>query len=272
MLTRRMVMTGAAMLMAMPARAEDGLERLDTDGRLGVAVLDTGSGGRWRHRADERFAMCSMFKFLLAAAVLKRIDAGEEKADRVIAYGKADLVVWSPVTERHNALSITALLDAILRVSDNTAANLLLDTIGGPAGWTNFARTLGDSTSHLDRTEPTLNNADPGDTRDTTSPDAMLENLQTVLLGNVLTLASRQRLIDTMAASTTGTKRLKAGLPRDWRVADKTGSGMHGTYNDIAIILPPGRAPILACAYYAEATRPDPESVLAEVGHLIAAP
>jgi beta-lactamase class A len=264
-------MTAAAALVAAPAYAEDTLAKLETAGRLGVSVLDTSSGKTLRHRADERFAMCSTFKFLLAAAVLKRLDTGEEKADRVISYSKADLINWSPVTEKHTALPVTDLIDAILIISDNTAANLLLDTVGGPAGWTSFARTLGDHVSRLDRKEPTLNTADPGDPRDTTTPDAMLENLQEVLLGNVLAPASRQRLIDTMARSTTGAKRLKAGLPRDWHIADKTGSGKHDTYNDIAIIYPPGRAPILACAYYTEAARPDPESVFAEVGRAIAA-
>jgi beta-lactamase class A len=264
-------MMGAAALMTAAANAENGLARLESGGRLGVSVLDTGSGKSLRHRAGERFAMCSTFKFLLAAAVLKRIETGEEKADRVISYSKADHIAWSPVTEKHTALPVTELIDAILLISDNTAANLLLNTIGGPAAWTKFARTLGDTTSCLDRTEPTLNTADPGDPRDTTTPDAMLGNLQKVLLGNVLTPASRQRLLDTMARSTTGNKRLKAGLPSGWRIADKTGSGKHDTYNDIAIIYPPGRAPILACAYYTEAARPDPESVLADVGRAIAA-
>jgi beta-lactamase class A len=264
-------MMGAAAMIAAPAHAANDLAQLEAGGRLGVSVLDTGSGKRLRHRADERFAMCSTFKFLLATAVLKRIDTGEEKADRVISYGKADLIAWSPITEKHSALAVTALVDAILLISDNTAANLLLQSIGGPAAWTALARSQGDHISRLDRNEPTLNTADPGDPRDTTTPDAMLENLQKVLLGDVLTPASRQRLLDTMAASTTGTKRLKAGLPQDWRIADKTGSGMHGTCNDIAIIHPPGRPPILACAYYTEAARPDPESVLAEVGRAIAA-
>ncbi|GAA0566318.1 class A beta-lactamase [Rhizomicrobium electricum] len=271
MLTRRAVMTGVAAVVASPARAEDSLGQLDTGGRLGVSVLDTGSGKRLRHRATERFAMCSTFKLLLAAAVLKRIDTGKEDASRVIAYSKADHLVWSPVTEKHTALPVTDLVDAIVQVSDNTAANLLLDTIGGPAGWTAFVRGFGDKTSRLDRTELTLNNADPGDPRDTTTPDAMLENLQKVLLGDVLTPASRQHLIDTMARSITRIKRLKAGLPKDWRIADKTGTGKHDTYNDVAIIYPPGRAPILACAYYTEATRPDPENTLAEVGRAIAA-
>jgi beta-lactamase class A len=271
MLTRRSAVAGAATLIAIPAHAEDALARLESSGRLGVSVLDTGSGKRLRHRAGERFAMCSTFKLLLAAAVLKRIDRGEEKSDRVISYGKADHLVWSPVTEKHTALPVTDLIDAIVQISDNTAANLLLGTIGGPAGWTAFVRGLGDNTSRLDRTEPTLNSADPGDPRDTTTPDAMLENLQKVLLGDVLAPASRQHLIDIMARSTTGIKRLKAGLPKDWRIADKTGTGKHDTYNDIAIIHPPGRAPILACAYYTEATRPDPEDTLAEVGRAIAA-
>lgn len=277
MLTRRLVMAGAVALGTVPARAaEDVFAQLEAahGGRLGVAVLDTGSGRMLRHRADERFAMCSTFKLLLGTAVLQRIAAGTEKSDRVVPFSANDLVTWSPVTAKHagEGLSVETLIAAILQQSDNTAANLLLATIGGPSGWTAFARTLGDSISRLDRIETALNSAIPGDERDTTTPSAMLADIQKVLLGDVLLPASRQHLIDTLATSTTGIRRLRAGLPADWRVIDKTGTGGNGACNDIAIIYPPQRAPILACAYYTESTRPDTdrEFVLADVGRVIA--
>ncbi len=209
----------------------------------------------------------------LAAAIFARIDAAQEQAERVLQYGPSDLVPWSPVTEKHVAdgMSIAALCAAALQESDNTAANLLLGTIGGPPGWTAFARRLGDRASRLDRIEPALNSALSGDPRDTTTPAAMLENLRKVLLGDVLKAPSRQRLIDTMAASTTGARQLKAGLPADWRVAGKTGSGENGTRNDIGILLPPERAPILACVYFTGSTLPDAgkDAVLAAAGRII---
>jgi beta-lactamase class A len=277
MLTRRMVMSGAAMLAAMPAHARDDcFARLETEfgGRLGVAARDTGTGKTLAWRGHERFAMCSTFKFLLAAAVLQRIDRGTEQEGRLVRYDKADLIPWSPVTEKHigEGLSIGALVEAILTVSDNTAANLLLAMTGGPQAWTAFARSLGDKISRLDRIEPALNSAIPGDKRDTTTPEAMLADLQNVLTGDTLTPPTRQRLIDSMANSTTGVRRLKAGLPPDWRIASKTGTGENGATNDIAALFPPGRAPIFVAAYYTGSVRPgsDREKVLAEVGRIVA--
>lgn len=271
MLTRRMVCAG---LLALPAQAQDdAFAALEGNGRLGIAVRDTASGRTLSHRASERFAMCSTFKLMLAAAVLKAVDAGTEIADRTLYYGQSALVPYSPVTGQHAALTIGALMEAILIYSDNTAANLLLQTIGGPQGWTAFARSLGDNESRLDRIEPDLNSAIPGDPRDTTTPEAVLQNLQKVLVGEVLSAASRQWLINTMAQSATGAHRLKAGLPPDWRIASKTGSGEHGTRNDIGIVFPPGRAPLLVCAYFTGSTAPDAdkERVLAGVGRLVAA-
>lgn len=277
MLTRRLAMVETAAMCALPALGgSDPLAELEakSGGRLGVAVLDTGSGRTLRHRAEERFAMCSTFKLMLAAAVYARIDAGKENANRLIAYGKADLVAWSPDTGKHagEGMTIAALMDAILLYSDNTAANLLLNTIGGPPGWTAFARALGDTTSRLDRIETALNSAVPGDERDTSTPAAMLADLQKVLQGDVLSPASRAALIETMARGTLGATRLKAGLPAGWRVADKTGSGDNGTRNDIGMIMPPDRKPILAVAYFTGSPLSDPErfAVLAEVGRLIA--
>ena len=244
-------------------------------GRLGVAALDTGTSERLTHRAEERFPMCSTFKWLLAAQVLSRVDVGEESLDRVVRYGPADLLEYSPVTRKNvesGGLTIAELSAAAVRISDNTAANLLLATVEGPEGFTAFLRTLGDPTTRLDRTEPELNEAAPGDPRDTTTPAAMLEDLRTVLLGDALSPASRERLIDWMVTSTTGKARLRAGLPESWRVGDKTGTCGPGFANDVAIAWPPDRPPILIAAYLAEAeaSYEDCSAALAEVGRGVA--
>jgi beta-lactamase class A len=267
---RRAFLTGLAAALAVgggaragstsDARVADGVERIaalerSAGGRLGVAVLDTGSGATLRHRGDERFPMCSTFKALAAAATLKRVDAGEEALDRFVPYGQADLLDYAPVTKAHLAsggMALGALCAAAIDWSDNTAANLLLNAIGGPPGLTAFARSLGDSVTRLDRDEPSLNTAIPGDPRDTTSPLAMARDLQTVLIGTVLSDASRTTLEAWLIADKVGDKRLRAGLPSSWGIGDKTGSGDHGTANTIAILRPPGRAPLLAAVYYTE--------------------
>jgi beta-lactamase class A len=239
------------------ARAGDGLAALETSagGRLGVAVLDTGNGASLLHRADERFPMCSTFKALASAAVLKRVDEGRDELRRFVPYGEADLLDYAPTAKAHLAdggMSLGDLCAAAIDYSDNTAGNLILATVGGPDGFTAFVRSLGDSVTRLDRNEPTLNTAIPGDPRDTTSPLAMANNLKAVLLGDALSEKSRRQLEAWMVANTTGGKRLRAGLPKTWGIADKTGSGDHGTANTIAILRPPGRSPLIAAVYCTE--------------------
>jgi len=256
---------------AAKARLAD-LERRH-GGRLGVAVLDIGSGQGIEHRAHERFALCSTFKFLAAALVLARVDRDEERLDRRVAFSKADLVPWSPVTEKRvggAGMTMAEICEAAMTLSDNTAGNLQLASFGGPAGLTAFARALGDGATRLDRIETALNEAKPGDPRDTTTPAAMLENMRRILLGDVLSEASRGQLIAWLVANRTGDKRFRAALPKDWRIGDKTGTGGNGAANDIAIIWPPGREPILVTAYYAEARASDDQrnAVLAEVGRI----
>ncbi len=224
-------------------------------GRLGVAVLDSGSAAKLLYRADECFPLCSTFKLLASAAVLKRVDAGQDVLGRHIPYGQADLLDYAPVTKAHlgsGGMTLGDLCAAAIDWSDNTAANLILKEIGGPKGFTAFARSLGDPTTRLDRDEPTLNTAIPGDPRDTTSPLAMARDLQMVLLGAVLSEASKTQLEAWLIADRVGDKRLRAGLPQNWGIGDKTGSGDHGTANTIAIIRPPNRAPLLAAVYYTE--------------------
>ncbi len=196
--------------------------------------------------------MCSTFKLPLVAAVLKRVDVGEESLERRIAYDAAAVLEYAPVTLEHvsdGGMSVEALCEASITVSDNTAANLLLETLGGPSGLTAFFRTLGDSISRLDRNEPMLNAAIPGDERDTTTPGSMLGMMHELLLGNVLSRASKQRLLGWLIGTKTGLKRLRAGLPGEYRAGDKTGTGNNGATNDLAIAWPPSKPPILIAAY-----------------------
>jgi beta-lactamase class A len=243
-------------------------------GRLGVSILDTGSGKRAGLRADEAFPMCSTFKFLAASFVLARVDQGQEDLKRKIVYSKRDLVEYSPVTQHHTGaagLSVADLCDAAITLSDNTAGNLLLASFGGPAALTAFVRTLGDKLTRLDRNEPTLNESTPGDPRDTTTPNAMLANMRTLLLTDRLSVSSCAQLRDWLIANKTGGKRIRAKLPKDWRVGDKTGTGSHGSTNDIAIIWPPGRAPLLVSAYLTQTSAETArrEAAIADIGGLL---
>lgn len=262
---------------AMAARAGSALAALEATngGRLGVAALDIGSGRRISYRADERFAMCSTHKLLTAAAILAMVDQGRMQLDRAIPYGPADLLEYAPVARKNVAggsMTVDALCAAAIEWSDNTAANLLLGLIGGPSGWTRYARSIGDTVSRLDRTEPALNTGIPGDPRDTTSPDAMLRDLNVVLIETKLSDASRARLLAWMLDSKVTDSLLRAGLPDGWRVGDKSGSGERGTRNDIGMILPSEGAPILAAVYYTQSTEPSAsrDKVIAEVGRIIA--
>lgn len=269
----------APMLLALRTRATvpdfPAIER-STAGRLGVAVLDTQTSRRLAYRADERFPMCSTFKWLLAAQILSRVEAGEERLSRFVPFGASDLLAYAPVTRAHlteGGMSVADLAAAAVQVSDNTAGNLLLRAVGGPAALTAFLRGIGDDTSRLDRMEPELNEARPGDVRDTTTPSAMLADMQRLLLGDRLAAPSREQLVAWLAGSTTGASRVRAGVPHDWRVGDKTGSGGHGATNDVAILWPPGRKPVLIAAYLAKTDAPPAvrDNALAEVGRAVAA-
>jgi beta-lactamase class A len=246
----------------------------DNNGRLGVAVLDTGSGDSIGYRKDERFAMCSTFKMLLAATVLERVDAGRENLDRTIAIGATGFLPNSPVSLEHagGSMKIRELAAAIVTRSDNTAANLLLASIGGPPEITGFARSLGDTVTRLDRVETALNEALPGDPRDTTSPAAMVANMRVLLVGNKLSQASREQLIEWLMANKTGDERIRAGLKSGWRVGDKTGSNGDNTTNDVAIIWPGHQAPVLVAAYLTVCAGPESKrnGVLAQVGREVA--
>lgn len=228
-------------------------------GRLGVAVLQA-DGTVEGHRLDERFPMCSTFKWLAAAYVLHRVDAGQERLDRRIAYGADVLLPHSPHTAPHvgRGMTLGELCEATITVSDNAAANLILRTYGGPEALTAYARSLGDPVTRLDRFEMELNEARPGDPRDTTSPRAMAGLLRKTLLGDALSPASRAQLARWLEATSTNGKRLRADLPAGWRMGSKTGTGARGTTNDVGIFWPPGeRAPIVVAAYLTQSDAPE---------------
>jgi beta-lactamase class A len=225
-----------------------------SNGRLGVAALDTASGAIVNYRADERFAFCSTFKVMLASAILARSAHEDGLLGQRIRYTQGDLVNYSPVSEMHVAdgMTVAELCAAALQYSDNSAANLLIRLLGGSPAVTAFARSIGDDEFRLDRMETELNTAIPGDLRDTTTPAAMARSLQRLALGNALDAREREQLQTWMRGNTTGDARIRAGVPRDWQVADKTGTGDYGTSNDVAVLWPPSKAPIVVVVYFTQ--------------------
>lgn len=273
-------------LAAATARRYDAASRLASletgQARLGVCLLDTASGEYTGRRVDERFAMCSTFKLPMVAAVLREADQGRLDLGEVVRYSSADLLPWAPVTGPNvgkGGLTILELAQAAQEQSDGVAANLLVRRLGGPAAVTAKFREMGDPVSRLDRYEPELGLVLSADLRDTTTPQAMANLVRDITTGDLLKPDSRDRLLGWMENTRTGSKRLRAGLPRDWRTGDKTGTGRaEGTTNkcnDVAITFPPGRSPIIIAAYYdsgeytpqVEARH---EAVLAEVGRIAA--
>jgi beta-lactamase class A len=205
------------------------------DARLGVYARNLRTGRAVTYRAGERFPMCSVFKTLSVAQILRDDNRCGDFLDEVIHYGAADIVDHSPITEKHRAMSVRDLCTASLQYSDNTAANLLLRATAGPAGVTAFCRSIGDRYTRLDRNEPDVNTAIPGDPRDTTIPSAIGRTFRRLLVGNALRGADRRLLVEWMTGNTTSGEQFRAGLPRNWRIADKTGSGYYGCANDVGI-------------------------------------
>lgn len=244
-------------------------------GRLGVAIFDTASQRMISHRGDERFALCSTFKCLAVACVLARVDRQQEDLSRLLVYGKEQLVPYSPTTEKHadgSGLSVGSVCEAAITLSDNTAANLLLDSLGGSQVLTAWLRSIGDPATRLDRREPELNENRPGDLQDTTTPHAMLQTLNRLVLGDVLSPASRDQLIAWLVNNKTGDDKLRAGLPEGWRVGDKTGSNGRNASNDVAVIWPPRRPPIIVTVYCSDArgSSDQLDALIADVGRLVA--
>lgn len=263
---------------AKASAAETALAELERKhgGRICVSILDLKSDVRIEHRADERILMCSTFKAPAAALVLKRIDQGEEKLDRRITFSQTDVLPASPVTPKHvgaPGMTVAELCEAAITRSDNTAGNLLLASFGGPKVMTAFFRTLGDDVSRLDRNEPELNYHDgPDDVRDTTTARAMLETLRRLLFTNILSGPSRAQLAAWLITTKTGDARLRAGVPKTWLVGDKTGTNgdKFGNANDIAVLWPPDRAPIIVTAFCEIPSIPADQrnAVIAEIGRI----
>ena len=242
-------------------------------GRLGVTMLDAGGGVVVAYRGSERFPLCSTFKMMLTAAILKRSETEPGLLERRIVYTKDALISRSPVTEKHVAegMSVADLCAATMKYSDNAAANLLLELLGVPEGLTVFARSIGDPSFRLDLWETALNEALPGDERDTTTPESMAHSLYKIAFGDVLPVPQRELLLDWLKGNTTGNAAIRAGVPEGWIVGDKTGSGSYGTTNDIAVLWPVDGQPWVLAVYFTQHT-PDAlarRDVIAEATRLV---
>ncbi|WP_108516908.1 class A beta-lactamase [Bradyrhizobium algeriense] len=272
-INRRTFLAAASGFVLSPALAEEAplvlaaYER-ETGGRIGLYAENLASGAKIVWRAEERFVKAS-----LAAFVLARVDRGEDRVEDMVAYGAADLLDYAPVAKANlaaGAMSVSDMCKAIVELSDNTCANLLLARSGGPAALTAFWRATGDTVSRLDHSEPELNRSPPGDPHDTTTPAAMAGNLRRFLLGDVLSMGSREHLTEWLVGCKTGNNRLRGGLPKEWKIGDKTGNNGKDASGDIAIAWPAAGGPVLVCAY-TQGGSPTPrqfESVFAEIGRM----
>ena len=284
MLTRReLLSTVTALALSSGAhaaeRAETTLKKIQkrVGGRLGVHVLDSQSGRRFGIDENSLYAMASTFKMALAASILWQVDRKAFTLDHRLHIAKSDLVAHSPGVEvklmaTADAMTVRELLAAVVVQSDNAAANILLRGIGGPSTVTEFFRTLDDNVTRLDRYEPELNMNAEDDPRDTTTPRAMVDSMLAIFTRDVLTIGSRALLIDWMTASKTGLDRVRAGLPKSWNSADKTGTGANGAVNDLVITYPPDRRPIFIAVYMSgsKLTTPELSAAHAEIGRIVA--
>lgn len=244
------------------ADAEAQLRALEKEngGRLGVAARDLKMDARVGWRADERFPICSTFKLLAATATLERADHGKEPLDRPISYGPDNLQRYAPVTKAHlreGHMTLGALTEAAMVISDNTATNLIVEQLGGPESLTRWLRAHGDFVTRIDRWEPAMSSSNPGDPRDTTSPRAMIDDLGLYLFGSLLAPASRAMLQGWLVQCQTGLDLIRSRIPKGGRAGDKTGHGDYGTVNDVAVIWPPRGGPLLVAVYYTGSAAPD---------------
>lgn len=280
MLSRRAVLAATSGLIAWPALAHDPWSALaayerETGGHVGLYAENLMTNARIAWRADERFVMCSTFKASLAALVLRRVDRGEAQLQDIITYGKNDISdLYAPVAKLNlskGAMSVAAMCEAAVEYSDNTCANLLLVRVGGPSALTAFWRSTGDIVTRLDHNEPMLNRSPLGDPNDTTTPAAMAANLRHILLGAVLSSGSRERLTNWMLNCKTGDDRLRGGLSKKWRIANKTGNNGKDAFGDIAVVWPNAETPILVAVYTrgGSPTAAMVKALFADVGHLV---
>jgi beta-lactamase class A len=260
MLITRRLLVSSLPLLAAPALAADrfaplrraipGIERA-AGGPIGLALIDTATGARFMHRADQRFPLCSTFKLLLAARLLHGAQTGLwAMADR-LAITRADMLNNAPFSQTRigGSASLLEMAEAMVVLSDNPAANLALARVGGPAAMTAWLRSIGDRITRIDRNEPEMNNEVPGDPRDTTTPATMLATCRRLLTAGPLNAANRAQLLAWMAASRTADTMIRAALPPGWQEANKTGAGSWRARNIVSVITPPGRKPIWVAAY-----------------------
>lgn len=244
------------------------------DARVGVALYDSATGETWDYQGDDRFPITSTFKTLACAALLSRAEKGVENLDRRVTFGKDDLVTYSPVTETRTGepgMTLEELCEATMATSDNSAANFVLDALGGPDGVTGFVRDLGDTITRLDRTETTLNEATPGDPRDTTTPNAMVNNLRKLVLGDTLSDGSRDTLVSWLKGNRVSDNLLRAAIPQDWKIGDRSGAGGYGSRSITAVLWPPNREPLVLAIYITEteATFDERNGAIADIGHVV---
>ncbi|KUY88418.1 class A beta-lactamase [Burkholderia territorii] len=239
---------------AHAAQAELAALEKASNGRLGVAALDTSNGTRVAHHARERFPLCGTYAVAAAAAILARGSLDASLLPRRILYRRYEVVAGSPVTESHvdTGMTIAQLCTAMLQSGDKGAGNLLMGVLGGPQAVTAFAHESGDTVFRLDRWEPELNEAAPRDERDTSTPVAMVDMLQRLLLGDTLRELQRAQLTEWMTGGARNASGIAAGVPPGWRIADKTGTGGYGTTTDVAVLWPPSRAPIVLAVSFTQ--------------------
>lgn len=269
LITSAFSLTHASPLLEVVKTVE---QRLDA--RVGVTLYDSATGETWDYQGDARFPMTSTFKTLACAALLARVDGGTEDLDRRVTFNKDDLVTYSPVTQTRTGepgMTLGEICEATMATSDNTAANLVLNAIGGPGNVTGFVRALGDKVTRLDRTEPTLNEATPGDPRDTTTPNAMVGNLRKLVLSDTLANDSRNRLISWLKGNRVSDNLLRSALPRDWQIGDRSGAGGYGSRSIAAVLWPPNSEPLILAIYITEteASFDERNKAIAEIGRVV---
>jgi beta-lactamase class A len=246
-----------------------------TGGRLGVSAINIATNARIQYRAEERFPFCSTGKVIVVAAILKESERNAHLLQKQITYGEKEVGKsgYAPITQQHlsNGMSVNELCQAAIEYSDNTAMNLLVKTVGGPKAVTAYVRSIDDHIFRLDRWEPELNTAIPGDNRDTTTPNAMANSLKQLTLGDALAAPQREQLKTWLKNNTTGNTKIRAGVPKGWMVGDKTGNGSYGTTNDIAVIWPPNCPPIVMVVYLTQKEKDavKHDEVIASATHLV---